>query len=225
MRQEIGLLRCSGSMPSSGEAVIEYIPMSPTISSSRRGSDSAADVLLEKLEDPRIAEALVSLLDKSDKLAVFADMLEAFLQRSEGMLESVSKSVGQLGRAGTTALKKSLENFDLDDLKSASGQLQGMLPFVRDLANEFGVLKEAGFFDADVVQILGRTGRAMAATVRDPKAHSTDARGIFSLIGLLKDPDIARSLNFMISFARHFGGDLNPGGAGFAKSTTSAKSG
>jgi uncharacterized protein YjgD (DUF1641 family) len=33
---------------------------------------------------------------------------------------------------------------------------------------------------------------------------------------LLKDPEIARTLNFFISFARHFGGDLKQDGAGSA---------
>jgi uncharacterized protein YjgD (DUF1641 family) len=196
--------------------------MSSTLSSLPEGSYRTADVLLEKLEDPRIVEALVSLLDKSDKLAFFTEVLEDFLKRSDGMLESVSRSVGQLGRAGTNALAKSLENVDLDDIKSASGQLKGMLPLLRDFASEFAALKQAGVFDAEVVKIIGRTGRAMAATVRDPKAHSSETRGIFSLLGLLKDPDIARSLNFLISFARHFGGDLNHGRPGPNKSTSPA---
>jgi uncharacterized protein YjgD (DUF1641 family) len=68
------------------------------------------------------------------------------------------------------------------------------------------------------VKILARTGRAMSAAARDPESSSSAPRGIFSLIGLLKDPEIARSLNFMISFARHFGGGLDKDGAGSAKS-------
>jgi Protein of unknown function (DUF1641) len=196
--------------------------MSATLSSFPRGTGSAADALFEKLEDPRIAEALVSLLDKSDKLTFFAEVLEGFLQRNEGLLEVVSQRVGQIGRLGTSALGKSLEKIDLDDLKSVSGQIQGMLPLLRDVANQFTVLKRAGFFDPDVVEVVGRTGRALAATVRDPKAQSTDTRGVFSLLGLLKDPDIARTLNFVISFARHFGGDFNQSGPGSAKSTSLA---
>ena len=117
---------------------------------------------------------------------------------------------------------KSLEKIDLDDLKSASGQIQGMLPLLKDVANQFTVLKQAGFFDPDVVEIIGRMGRAVAATARDPKARSTDTRGVFSLLGLLKDPDIARTLNFVISFARHFGGDFNQSGLGSAKGTSLA---
>lgn len=196
--------------------------MSSTLSSLPRGADRSPDVLLEKLEDPRIVEALVSLLDKSDKLASFVQILEDFLERSEGALNSMSKGVGQLGRVGVTALSKTFENIDLDDLKSASGQLKGMLPVLRDFVSEFNALKEAGVFDAEVVKIVGRTGRAMAATVRDPTAHSSDTRGIFSLLGLLKDRDIARSLNFLISFARHFGGDLSKGELGSAAITLPA---
>jgi hypothetical protein len=196
--------------------------MSPILSPPPSGAGSTADILLEKLEDPRIVDALVSLLDKSDKLASFTEVLEGFLQRNDGMIELVSRRLGQVGRAGACALGKGLEKIDLDDLKSASGQLQGMLPLLRDVANQFRALKQAGFFDADVVEVVGRTGRAMAATVRDPKAQSTDRRGVFSLLSLLKDPDIARTLNFAISFARHFGDELNHGGPGSAKNTSPA---
>jgi hypothetical protein len=196
--------------------------MSPTVASLPKVGGSTADILLEKLEDPRIVEALVSLLEKTDKLAFFTEALEGFLRRNDGLLDVVSRRVGQLGRAGTSALAKSLSNVDLDDLKSASGQLQGMLPLVRDIANQFGALKQAGFFDADVVQVVGRTGRAMAATVRDPRAQSAETRGVFSLLSLLRDPDIARTLNFAISFARHFGADLNEGGSGSAQNRSPA---
>ena len=178
----------------------------------RVDAGSSADALLEKLEDPRICGALISLLDKSDKLAGFADALETLLQHSEGTLASIARSMGQLGRSGTDALKKSLETVNLDDLKSATGQVRDMLPLLQEVGREFQLLKEAGFFDAAVVQVMGRTGRAMAAAARDPKAHSSDGRGIFGLMSLLKDPEIARSLNFAISFARHFGGDLDGGG-------------
>jgi hypothetical protein len=193
--------------------------MNSTLSTLPR-AECTPDLLLEKLEDPRIVEALVALLDKADKVAFFTEVLEGFLQRSEGLFESVSKSVGQLGRMGTNALGKSLEKIDLDDLKSTSGQLQSLLPLVRDFVSEFRTLVEGGVFDAEVVRIVGRTGRAMAATMRDPKAHSIETRGVFSLLGLLKDRDIARTLNFLISFARHFGGDLNNGGPGSATSTS-----
>jgi hypothetical protein len=183
------------------------------------GTNRMADDLVDKLQEPRIVEALVTLLDKSDKLAMFTEALEGFLVRSDGLFESISRSVVQVRKAGAGAFGKSLEKIDLDDIKSASGQLQGMLPLMRDLVSELGALKQAGVFDADVVAILGRTGRAMAATVRDPKARSNETRGIFSLLGLLKDPDVARSLNFLISFARHFGGNLNDGGNGSAVNT------
>ena len=195
-----------------GRAYYGVYPMSSRGMSLRVDAGSSADALLEKLEDPRISGALISLLDKSAKLAGFADALETLLQHSEGTLASIARNMGQLGRSGTDALKKSLETVNLDDLKSATGQARDLLPLLQDVGREFRLLKEAGFFDAAVVQVMGRTGRAMAAAARDPKARSSDARGIFGLMSLLKDPEIARSLNFAISFARHFGGDLDGGG-------------
>jgi len=184
--------------------------MSAKISSFPGTTGRSADYLLEKLQDPKVVESLISLLEKSQ-------VLNDFLERGEEMLNSISKGVGEFGRAGSIALSKSLETVDLDDLKAAGENLKGMIPAVRDVVNELGSLKQAGFFDPEVVKIIGRTGRAMSAAARDPEAHSNATRGIFSLIGLLKDPEIARTLNFMISFARHFGGDLDRDGAGSAK--------
>jgi hypothetical protein len=92
-----------------------------------------------------------------------------------------------------------------------------MIPAVRDFVRELGSLKEAGFFEPEVVKIIGRWGRALSAAARDPEAHSADGPGILSLPGLLKEPEVARTFNFIISFARHFGGDLDKDGAVSAK--------
>jgi hypothetical protein len=184
--------------------------MSAKISSFPGSSGRSADVLLEKLQDPQVVHSLFSLLEKSQ-------VLNDFLDRSELMLNSMTKSIGELGRAGAGALSKTFESVDLDELKAAGQSLKGMLPAVRDFVREIGSLQEAGFFEPEVVKVIGRTGRAMAAAARDPAAHSSDSRGIFSLTGLLKDPEIARTLNFIISFARHFGGDLDKGGGDSAK--------
>ena len=184
--------------------------MSAKISSFPGSSGRSADVLIEKLQDPQIVHSLVSLLDKSQ-------MLNDFLERGETMLNSISKGVGQLGRASVSTLSKTLEGVDLDELKSAGQNLQGMMPALRDFMRELTSLKEAGFFEPEVVKIIGRTGRAMSAAARDPDANSTEGYGILSLPGLLKEPEVARTFNFIISFARHFGGDLDKDGADSAK--------
>jgi hypothetical protein len=183
--------------------------MSAKISSFPGTSGRSADLLLEKLQDPKVAESLVSLLEKSQ-------VLNDFLERSEVMLNSITKGVGELGRAGVATLSKTLQSVELNDLKAAGTQLQGMIPAVRDFMAELRSLKESGFFDPEVVKVFARTARAMSAAARDPEAHSDDTYGIFSVGSLLKDPEIARTLNFFISFARHFGSDLKLDGAGSA---------
>jgi hypothetical protein len=166
----------------------------------------SADLLFEKLQEPGVVRSLVSLLEKSQAL-------NDFLENGEEMLNSITEGVGQLGRVGVATLSKSLETVDLDELRAAAGNLQGMIPAIRGFVSELGSLQKAGLFDPEVIKILGRAGRAMSAAVQDPEAHSNATRGIFSIIGLLKDPQIARTLNFFISFARHFGGDLSKDGA------------
>jgi uncharacterized protein YjgD (DUF1641 family) len=169
-----------------------------------------ADLLLEKLQEPDVARSLLSLLEKSQ-------MLNDFLERGEMMLNSVSKGVSELGRAGVASLSKTFESVDLDELKAAGQNLQAMIPAVRDFIGELGSLKEAGFFEPEVVKTIARTGRAMSAAARDPAAQSTEGYGILSLPGLLKEPEVARTLNFIVSFARHFGGDVDKDGTVSAK--------
>ena len=197
--------------PALAEVTYPGLQMSAKISSFPGASGRSADVLLEKLQDPQVVHSLVSLLEKSQ-------MLNDFLERGEVMLNSVSKGVGQLGRAGVATFSKTLESVDLDELKSAGQNLQAMIPAVRDFVRELGSLKEAGFFEPEVVKIITRTGRAMSAAARDPEAQSTDGPGLLSLPGLLREPEVARTFNFIISFARHFGGDLDKDGAVSAKS-------
>lgn len=184
--------------------------MSAKISSFTGASGRSADLLLEKLQEPQVVHSLLSLLEKSQ-------MLNDFLERGETMLNSISKGVGELGRAGVTTFSKTFESVDLDELKTAGQNLQEMIPAISAFVRELGSLKEAGFFEPEVAKIIAQTGRAMSAAARDPEAHSDESRGVFGLTGLLKDPDIARTLNFIISFARHFGGNLDGDGADSAK--------
>ena len=184
--------------------------MSAKISSFPGTSGRSVDVLVEKLQDPEVVHSLVSLLEKSQ-------MLNDFLDRGEAMLNSISKGVGELGRVGVGTLSKTFESVDLDELKAASQNLPAMIPALREFARELGSLKDAGFFEPEVVKIIGQTGRALSAAARDPEARSDQGYGLLSLPGLLKDPEVARSFNFIISFARHFGGDLDKDGAVSAK--------
>src|SRR6201998_4089199 len=98
--------------------------MSAKISSFPGASGRGADLLVEKLQDPQVVHSLVSLLEKSQ-------MLNDFLERGEAMLNSVSKGVGQLGRAGGAGLSKTFESVAVEELKSAGQKLQAMLPAVR----------------------------------------------------------------------------------------------
>ena len=112
--------------------------MSAKISSFPGTSGRSADLLLEKLQDPKVAESLVSLLEKSQ-------VLNDFLERSEGMLNSITKGVGDLGRVGVATLSETFKSVELDDLKAAGGHLQAMIPAVRDLMREHRLARRVRF--------------------------------------------------------------------------------
>jgi hypothetical protein len=176
--------------------------MRAKMSSLPDASESDSRLLLQNLQDPQFLESLRVLVEKSQALI---DVLD----RGERTLNSISTRIADLGRVGASALSDSLESFDVDDLKTAGETLKGIIPVVRDFVSELGLMKQAGFFDPEVVKVIGSVGSAMSAAARDPDAHSDEARSIFEFTLLLKDPEVARTLNFMISLARHFGSSLD----------------
>jgi hypothetical protein len=181
--------------------------MRAKMSSRPDASESDTRLLLENLQDPQFLESLHVLVEKSQALI---DVLD----KGERTLNSISNRIAELGRAGASALSNGLESFDVDDLKTAGETLKGIIPVVRDFVIELGLMRQAGFFDPEVVKVIGSVGSAMSAAARDPDAHSDEARSIFEFTLLLKDPEVARTLNFIISLARHFGSYLDKNEAG-----------
>jgi len=184
--------------------------MRAKISSFPDASGSNARLLLENLKDPKFVESLRALVEKSQALI---DVLD----RGERTLDSISNRIAELGHAGASALANGLESFDVDDLKTAGETLKGIIPVVRDFVSELGLIRQAGFFDPEVLKVIGSVGRAMSAAARDPDAHSDETRSIFEFTLLLKDPEVARTLNFITSLARHFGSCLDKNEAGSTK--------
>jgi hypothetical protein len=184
--------------------------MRAKISSFPDASGANAGLLLENLQDPKFVESLGALVEKSQALI---DVLD----KGEHTLNSISNRIAELGRAGASALANGLEGFDVDDLKTAGETLKGIIPIVRDFVSELGLIRQAGFFDPEVLKVIGSVGRAMSAAARDPDAHSDETRSIFEFTLLLKDPEVARTLNFITSLARHFGSYLDKDEAGSTK--------
>jgi uncharacterized protein YjgD (DUF1641 family) len=93
----------------------------------------------------------------------------------------------------------------LDELyaqaKSQGVDLESM---VRGGLKAAQVLLESGVFDPQTIQVIGNAGYALVESQKD------SARvGLFGLLRSVGDPDVQRTLQFLTTFARHFGKRLN----------------
>lgn len=162
------------------------------------GASRAA--LEARLDDPGVVEALTSLLDHADLLAVIVDGLDGFVARSETIGDSVISGFRDLrGLTDAEALMPDL-GVPLPDLLAAVRQLAAVLPRV---VPQLAAAAESGGADELALLATGLS-RGHADFVRDP----VDVSGLLSIRRVLKDRDIARTLSYLATIAKAVGREL-----------------
>jgi hypothetical protein len=153
--------------------------------------------LLEQLTEPQTAQALSAVLGRADQLddlmqlvdrapdaiAAVVDMLDAEVAKAYAQghspEETLRQTVGALGRLG--------ELFRTD---------------------EFQALLDSGVLDPEALNVVGSLGAALVDTQKEAKRGQTPQRGLFGLVGALRDPDVQHALGFLTRFAKKFGQNL-----------------
>ena len=153
--------------------------------------------LLEQLTEPETAQALSAVMDRADHLedlmqlvdrapdaiATVVDMLDAEVAkayaRGHSPEETLRQTVGALGRLG--------ELFRTD---------------------EFEALLDSGVLDPEALNVVGSLGAALVDTQKEATRGDTPKRGIFGLLGALRDPDVQHAIGFLTQFAKKFGQNL-----------------
>jgi uncharacterized protein YjgD (DUF1641 family) len=100
---------------------------------------TAAEQLLERLNEPRTAEALNRLLDHADLLAYSAGSLDGFLRRGEEIADNVAASIDEVRHV--------VPSDGLPDSRQL-GQLARQLPQLIDLTNRVAELSQRPEFTA-----------------------------------------------------------------------------
>jgi uncharacterized protein YjgD (DUF1641 family) len=101
--------------------------------------DASAQALLDRLSEPRTAEALHRLLDHAELLAFSATALDGLVQRSDVIVENVAATVGEM--RGSLAQLPAVDG-------AAVGQLIGQLPQLVDLTRQISELSARPEFRA-----------------------------------------------------------------------------
>jgi uncharacterized protein YjgD (DUF1641 family) len=174
--------------------------------------------LSDQLRNPQTAVALQTILSKMDVLALTVASLDAFLQRSDTIIENIASSVrgvretapvgdldlisGAIEALPQMAATLPTITDRLPQLITVADQLQGLLN-----SAEVTALMGSGIFSPQTVAVVAHAGDAL---VESYNANQTAPKqvGLFGLLRALGDPDVQRGLGFLVDFGKRFGQQL-----------------
>jgi hypothetical protein len=156
-----------------------------------------ADTVRDRLDDPRVAAALNTLLDHADVLAVLVSGLDGFVRRGDTITETLSSAVSEF--RGASPGGDALKGVDLQGLAASLATLSGSVVNATPALN---TLLSSGLTDPQAAQVLASLGDSLV----DGKAGAANPpKGLYGLWKATKDPDVARGLGFLLAVAKSFG--------------------
>lgn len=167
-------------------------------------AQSPADALLTRLDEPRVAAALASLLDHADLLAILVVGLDGLVSRGEVIGASLADALGEL-RGGADGLPA----VDLPALASSLATLSGSLTSATPALD---VLLRSSLTDPRAVEVISQLAHALVVGRDRIETDTAAPTGVFGLLRALKDEDVARGLGYLLQVAKAFGRQLDPAG-------------
>jgi uncharacterized protein YjgD (DUF1641 family) len=168
--------------------------------------------LIERLGEAKTIESLHSLLDHLDLASFALKSADEFLERSEVIIESVAESVSEITKTESpinfAKIKELMEALPMLFDLALQVKRSGLLEKASGLIESFSQLQNAGIFEPQTVAVVGELGSA-ATAAHDKKQYATySPKGIFGLLGALRDPEVQATLGFVIAVAHNYGRTL-----------------
>lgn len=160
---------------------------------------SMAEVQLqERLADPRTIQALNKLLDQLPETLFLLDSLKGFLARGPEIADNISDSFDQF-RPSKGDVNRTRET--ITNAVVAAGKLQEFIN-----SAQFKALLESDILKPESIQLVSLLARSLTTSVQN---YDAEARlGAIGLLRALNDPDVQRSVNFLVGILKNFGMDL-----------------
>ncbi len=153
---------------------------------------SQADALRARLEDPKVAAALNTLLDHADLLAFGAVAANGLLERGDTIVTSLGDSMKDVKALSASA----------GDVAGHARQLADATP---QLLDAFTALRSSGMLDPTVVALLGQLAGAVVEGTENARRDNVATHGVRGLLRALRDPDVARGLGVAVEIVRALG--------------------
>jgi len=159
------------------------------------GSAAPIEAVAERLNDPGVAAALVTLLDNAELLSTLVLGLAGFVERGDMIMDAVAEGVNDFKAAGAG---KPDGAPSLAELGATAGTLAQTGPVLEALLDSAMVRPET-------IGLLSDVSEAATEGAANAKANDTRIGGVRSLIGTLRDEDVQRGLGMVVEISRALG--------------------
>ncbi len=164
---------------------------------------ASLEALLDRLNERRTVEALHQLLDHAELLPCSTDNIRSGLADVRGAIPGESNEViAQM--LSLAVLLPYLPRLVAVAPKFIE-MIERLAPFVA--SQEFDALLSSGVFQPATVKLVGQAGDAFVASYEEQRRHPPK-RGLLSLLGALRDPDVQRAAALIVAFGKRFGHSL-----------------
>lgn len=159
-------------------------------------TQAPSDAVVERLNDPAVAAALVTLLDNAELLSTLVLGLSGFVERGDMIMDAVAEGVQDFKKAG--GAKPSGDMPSLTELGSVAGQLASSAPALEGVLN-------SSMVEPETIALLSQFSEAATEGAANARANNTRVEGIRSAVKTLKDPEVQRGLGLLVEIARSLG--------------------
>ncbi len=170
------------------------------------GARPETERLLDRLEDPRTAAALHTLLDNAELIAVLIGGLDGLARKGEVIGDTLAEVLDE-SRAAVRAT-------GLDPMET-SRQLATLIPTLAAASPAINRVLDSPIVQPGPIDVLSEAAVALVAGLRAAQAKESEL-GVGGLLWATRDEDVQRGLGFIVEVARAFGRDLRERADGIA---------
>lgn len=176
------------------------------------------ELLKQQLDDPRVAAALLSLMDHADLLAILVQGAGDLLSRSDAISKNLSHGIATLRDVGQATFKESLDEIDFAGVTTS---LLGLGRSFADASPAIIRLVESDTISPAAIDVIAMTARSLVAG-HQVAAEKNETIKVGTLVKAVRDEDVMRGMGFLIEVARSLGKALKDERAGKAGADAAA---
>ncbi len=170
--------------------------------------------LIDELGKPETIDLLKRLMGKLELIVFAVEAVDGFLRRGEEIMDSTRDAL----QDGIRLLPDEASVERLKTLAASAPRLletgmrlldDGLVGKLEQLSNAATQVSAAGLLEPAAVRTLATMGTTLAESFRETQQKAARKQikkvGLFDLIGVLGEPDVQRSLGFLVEFSKRYG--------------------